>query len=469
MSGSDSVEEDAWAFLPKREGSVPVVDNVEKRARGELRGEMRSVSLKRRAWPIAISLALVALSGMLTEIVATSHLLTIAGPKSLSIVFPLGGVGLLLVAAIQFRFIDQSARLPLLRSVTIGYGLMYSIAIALVLASVVETIATSVVVLLGDQLNFLLPLIIWSLAGDEFNVAEGRKIFGWIVSWTYGGQVLGLLVTVICPSIFDHFNISLPVALCIVPVLTLVIGLWLPRALKNSAAFTGLHKGESSSESVKSAWEFIQGVPVWKMFLLSSVFTFIAGMTSFLAYFGGAERLLGADSGSLQTHLGGVTLVSFSSCWLVQKVASEKLQDKIGIPGALIILPIAAIVSAVLLAVGIATDSVWFVLVGISIWLVPRWSIDENARRAALALVPDERRARVSFIVDLGPVAIGLLLAAPLSAIGFITGKQWLVPIVALVFAIAALVPAWKVRQGWEESLLNWRLRRRKQNKVIDF
>ena len=29
--------------------------------------------------------------------------------------------------------------------------------------------------LLADQLNFLLPLLIWSLAGDEFNVAEGRK------------------------------------------------------------------------------------------------------------------------------------------------------------------------------------------------------------------------------------------------------------------------------------------------------
>jgi len=239
--------------------------------------------------------------------------------------------------------------------------------------------------------------------------------------------------------------------------------------LKNSAAATGLHKAESSSESLKSAWDFIQGVPVWKKFLLSSVLTFVAGMTSFLAYFGGADRLLGADSGSLQMHLGGVTFVSFSLCWIIQKLASEKIQDKIGIPGALIILPIAAMIAAGAISIGVATNSIWFILVGISIWLVPRWSIDENARRAALALVPDERRARVSFIVDLGPVAIGLVLAAPLSAIGFITGKHWLVPIVALVFAIAALWPAWKVRQGWEESLLNWRLRRRKQNKVLDF
>lgn len=469
MAGSDTPDDDPWAFLPKREGAVPVVENVEKRARGELRGEMTSVSLKRRAWPIALSLALISMSGMLTEIVATSHLLTIAGPKSLSIVFPLGGLGLLLVAALQFRFIDQSARLPLLRSVTVGHGLFYALAIVLVLTSIAETVATAAVVLLGDQLNFLLPLIIWSLAGDEFNVAEGRKIFGWIVSWTYGGQVLGLLISVVSPGVFDQFDLSLPAVLTVVPVMALVIGFWLPRALKNSAAATGLHKKETSSESLKSAWEFIQGVPVWKMFLLSSVFTFIAGMTSFLAYFGGAERLLGSDSGSLQMHLGGVTLVSFTLCLIIQKVASEKIQDKLGIPGALIILPMAAIVAAILIAVGITTDSVWFILVGISIWLVPRWSVDENARRAALALVPDERRARVSFIVDLGPVAAGLIVAAPLSAIGYLTGKQWLVPIVALVFAVAALVPAWKVRQGWEESLLNWRLRRRKQNKVIDF
>jgi hypothetical protein len=469
MSGSDTPADDPWGFLPKREGNVPVVENVEKRARGELRGEMSSVSLKQRAWPIALSLALVALSGMLTEIVATSHLLTVAGPKSLSIVFPLGGLGLIAVAALQFRFIDQSARLPLLRSVTVGYGLIFALAIVLVLSSVLETAATTAVVLLGDQLNFLLPLIIWSLAGDEFNVAEARKIFGWIVSWTYGGQVLGLLATVISPGILEHFDVDLTVVLCIVPVVTIFIGLWLPRSLKNSAAATGLHKAESSSESLKSAWDFIQGVPVWKKFLLSSVLTFVAGMTSFLAYFGGADRLLGSDSGSLQMHLGGVTFVSFALCWIIQKVASERIQDKIGIPGALIILPLAAILAAGLISIGIATDSVWFILVGISIWLVPRWSIDENARRAALSLVPDERRARVSFIVDLGPVAIGLVVAAPLSAIGFITGKHWLVPIIALVFAIAALVPAWKVRQGWEESLLNWRLRRRKQNKVLDF
>lgn len=469
MAGSDTPEDDAWGFLPKREGAVPTVENVEKRARGELRGEMTSISLKRRAWPIALSLTLVALSGMLTEIVATSHLLSVAGPKSLSIVFPLGGLSLIAVAALQFRFIDQSARLPLLRSITLGYGVVYALAVALVLSSVVESAATTALVLLGDQLNFLLPLIIWSLAGDEFNVAEARKIFGWIVSWTYGGQVLGLLLTVVSPSILDHFDIDLLVVLCVVPVITLAIGLWLPRSLKNSAASTGLHKAETSSESLKSAWDFIQGVPVWKKFLLSSVLTFVAGMTSFLAYFGGAERLLGEDSGSLQIHLGAVTLVSFSLCWVIQKLASEKIQDKIGIPGALIVLPVAAIVAAGLIAIGIVTDSIWFILVGISIWLVPRWSIDENARRAALSLVPDERRARVSFIVDLGPVAIGLVLAAPLSALGFITGKHWLVPIVALVFAVVALVPAWKVRQGWEESLLNWRLRRRKQNKVIDF
>jgi hypothetical protein len=468
MAG-DSPADDPWGFLPKRDALVPEGGPIEKRERGELRGEMGGSSLKRRAWPIALCLALVSVAGFLTEVVATSHLLSVSGPGSLAIVFPLGGAGLLLLGALQFQFVDQKERLPLLRLVTSGYAVVYAIAFALIVASIAESVATGAVILMGDQLNFLVPLLVWSLAGDEFNVAEGRKIFGWIVSWTYGGQILGLLLSVATPSVLSSLDIDVIWILVLAPVAVLFVGLWLPVALKDSAASTGLHREENALEAVKSAWDFIQGVPVWRAFVVSSVLTFVAGMTAFLAYLGGAERLLGDDPGSLQVHLGGVMLVSFTLCLLLQKFGAEKLQDKIGIPGVLLILPIATVVAGIAIAVGIALDSIWVILFGISLWLVPRWSVDENGRRGALALVPDERRTRVSFLVDLGPIALGLLVAAPLAAVGELTDLYWLVPILAGVIAITALPWSLRVRRDWEDSLLNWRLRRRKQNRIADF
>ena len=135
----------------------------------------------------------------------------------------------------------------------------------------------------------------------------------------------------------------------------------------------------------------------------------------------------------------------------------------------LFVLPVAAVIAGIALSIGVANNSIWLILVGISFWLIPRWSIDENARRGALALVPDEKRTRVSFLVDLGPVAVGLVVAAPLGAIGAAVNAEWISPMIAAGFALVALPFSFIVRRDWEASLLNWRLRRRKQNRVIDF
>jgi hypothetical protein len=122
----------------------------------------------------------------------------------------------------------------------------------------------------------------------------------------------------------------------------------------------------------------------------------------------------------------------------------------------------------VLLAFGSFAGSLAVLIVGISFWIVPRWSIDENARRSALALVPDERRARVSFVVDLAPIALGLIVSGPLALFGIATGHYWVVALAAVVIAAIAIRPSLRVRREWDDSLLNWRLRRRKQNRAID-
>ena len=84
-----------------------------------------------------------------------------------------------------------------------------------------------------------------------------------------------------------------------------------------------------------------------------------------------------------------------------------------------------------------------------------------------MALVPDERRTRVSFIVDLVPISVGLLIAGPLAALGLLAGQLWVIPALGALITIFAIPLALRVRRGWEDSLLNWRLRRRKQNRSI--
>jgi len=179
-------------------------------------------------------------------------------------------------------------------------------------------------------------------------------------------------------------------------------------------------------------------------------------------------RAMGSDAAGLQTLLGSVSVVTFLICWGLQVFAAERIQDRIGIPGVLMIVPIAAVVAGLLLALGTAMGSIAIMVAGITLWNVPRWSIDENARRAALALVPDERRARLSLIVDTGSIALGNIVAGPLALVGVITGIYWATPLAVAAAAACAIPFALRVRRGWEDSLLNWRLRRRKQNRTLD-
>jgi len=191
-------------------------------------------------------------------------------------------------------------------------------------------------------------------------------------------------------------------------------------------------------------------------------------MTVFLSFMVGEDEIIGADAGRLQMFFAGVMLASLVVCLLLQAFAAERMLERLGIPGVLSILPVATVIGGMLLVAGLITGSLVLVGLGLASWFIPRWSIDENARRAALALVPDERRTRVSFVVDLLPVSLGLVIAGPLAAIGWAVGQLWLVPALAALVTIGALPAMRNVRAGWEDSLLNWRLRRRKQNRTLN-
>ena len=468
--GGDSGSDD-WGFLADRaaaqrgdaEQPAQEAEPAAPRARGEIREGRTGPSLRRRALPMAVCLLAISLAGFLTEVVASSQVLSTAGPRALLWIYPLGGLGLVVVALLQFRFVDHRARLPMIRAVAIAYAIAFVLALVLVQTQVAPVPAVSAMWILGDQLNFLMPLLIWSLAGDEFNAAEGKKVFGWIVAWTYGGQVLGLVVATAAPTLLRGVDVPLWSLLTVVPIVALAVGLWLPRAMRSSAAATGTAREESWGDSVRGAWDFVSGIPTWRAFFVGSVITFVAGMTLFLAFFAGAEDIIGSDDATLQTFIGAVSLAAFVICWLLQVFVAERLLTKAGIAGTLLILPIATVVAAALLGLGLALGSLPLLAIGVTLWLIPRWSVDENARRGALTLVPDQRRARVSFIVDLLPVSLGLIASGPLAVLAVVTGTYWAVPVIAGLAAVVAVPFLMRMRRTWEDSLLDWRLRRRKQ------
>lgn len=476
--GDQTPGDDPWGFLAERKPSDSAGPKSEDqqeetapRERGELRATVAGPSLRRRALPTALALGAMSFTAFLTQITAASQLVTAAGPGWLLGFYALGGVGLLAMGAVQFGFIDQQARLPMIRVVMIGYGLLFAVAVMLSLASPWLLVGVGLLWLLAEQTNYLVPLLVWTLAGDEFNVAEGRKVFPWIATFGYAGQVLGLAVATVSPWLMEGLEAPLLLVLVLNPITCIVVGIWLAKSLKGTSAAHGLAKEESFRQSLDSARDFVQGVPVWRHLLLGSMFTFIAGMTLFVMYLGGVREIVGDDPATVQRVFGLVGLLACLAGWAFSVLGVGKLLEKWGIPGTLLILPIVTVVGAVLVLAGVLSEILLLVAVGMGLWLAQRWSVDRVARRAALALVPNERRARLYFLLELAPVGIGLIIGAGAAAVGVWLGLAWPVLVVIIIVALAAIQQGLLVRRDWEGSLLNWRLRRRKTNRsvAIDF
>lgn len=437
------------------------------RAHGEFRQDMTGTSLRKRAWPVAVALFLVFFAGFITEVVGAAQTIALAGTVSLIVIYPLSGVGLLVIAFVQFRFVDHGARLHVLRIAAGMFTLVLTVAWALLITGLAPVLGAATAGLFADQLNYLFPLLIWSLAADEFNVAEGRKIFGWLVTWTYAGQVLGLLVSLGAPTVFGWIGIGQPWLLLAAPIATAVVGLWLPRAMRTSSAARGSARPTDQRSSIREATQFVREVPAWRSMAIASTLAFGAGITVLMGFALGVSEAVELDPIRIQVVLAATWLAAIVISWLFQWRFAERVADRVGIARSLVVLPIAGALAALTLVMGFALEAMWLMMLAATVWNVPRWSVDENARRGALALVPDDKRTRVSFLVDLWPMAFGLIVSAPIVGLGILTGWMWLPGVIACALAVAAIPFARGVIAQWEDSLLSWRLRRRKQNRTI--
>ncbi len=418
--------------------------------------------LRSRARSLALALALVFALGFITEVIAASRFVHLLGPRGLAVIYPLGGIGLVAAAIVQITWIDHIRRDLAFIRVTLSYAAAFTVALILVAIHSTTIVGTGLIWLLADQLNFLLPLIVWAIIGDLFNAGEGRIIYPWITSWRYGGQLVGIAIPALAPFVLVPLGIPLPTLLIVCPIGLVLLAVLLPRALKGRAIGQGTAEAESHREAIASAWKFVTGVKAFKAMFVTSLMAFIAGLSIEGSFLTAADEHQGSEA-KLQILYGLTLLTVFIICWLLQRFVVTNLMERFDIPGSLAILPIAVVVGGVILIVGVSTSVLPMVIVGVVAWRVPWWSIDDVARRAALSLVPDERRTRVSFLIDLVPFASGLIIAGGVMALTSWLGLPVLAPILAVVFGTMAIPASRLMIRSWQDALLNPQLRRRKR------
>jgi hypothetical protein len=419
---------------------------------------------QRRGWARALSFALaaLALSGVLADAVAASQLISHAGPDSLGIVWPLGGLSLLLVAFLQTRFIDRFSRMKVLVTLCVVYGAAFVLAVALFAVHAPKSIPAGLAWLLADQMNFLFPLVVWTLAGDVFTSGQGVTVFPLMSRWLFLGQIAGLLIAVLFPVVFDLGPFAVNFLLLIPPIACFAVVFIVPRALRDASVSKGHGREVSSTSVVRETVAYVRELTAFRWLLWVSLAVMIAGaMVEFSFFDVISERF---DSASdLQVVYAGTSLAGFLLCWLIQSFAATPMLNRLGIDKVLAILPVATVVAAVLLIGAIGGGIVPMAVVGLLLWRIPRWSVDASARQSAMATVPDERRAATSFLIDLVPFALGLVVVAIPIGLSRWLGQGWIVPAIAAVFAAVSVVFARKVVSTWDDTQLSYRLKRRKR------
>jgi len=409
---------------------------------------------------LAVTLALVGLSGVLTDAVAAAVLLADHGPGALAVVWPLGGLGLLAVAALQSRYVDRFARVPVLVTLCGAYAALFVVALVLLAAGVERTIPATLTWLLADQMNFLLPVVVWALAGDVFTAGQGTTVFPVLSRWLYAGQVAGLAVATVAPlALRDAAMAWLLAVPAVLLVLTLVVA---PVLLRGAATGRGHGRAETTADSMRSTLALVRDLPAFRWLLRSSLVVMAAGYALEFAFFAQGRARLSA-LGELQAFYAGATLVGFGLCWAVQSFVTPRLLKRVGVARVLGILPAATLAAAVVLTVAGASGALALSAVGLLIWRLPRWSVDASARQAAQAIIPDERRARTSLLVDLVPVAGALVVAAVPISVSVWLDRTWPAPVLAAVLAVPAILASRRVVGTWEDTQLSYRLKRRRR------
>jgi hypothetical protein len=323
-------------------------------------------------------------------------------------------------------------------------------------------VAAGLVWLLADQIVYLLPLVIWSLAGDVFTAGQATTVFPRISLWMFGGQIVGLVIAATSPWWFEPLGIDLTWLLAIPPIAFAAVAALLPKALRGAPSSAGHGHSMSIVAAVRDTTRLINDLPAFSWLLKVSLVAMFAGaLLEFSSFDILAARVTSA--GNLQSIYAGASLMVFVVAWLVQRYVTPKMLNQRGVSVALTVLPIATATGAVVLAIGGALTNVVLALLGLVLWRVARESVDDSARQTAMATLPDHQRTRVSFIIDLVPLALSFFLFAPIAAIGLWLKLLWFAPVAALLPAVFAIIASRRIVDSWDITQLSYRLKRRRR------
>lgn len=439
------------------------------------------LNFKPGEWQLAAGLLIVlAINNtvlQLANVVATAGFVSQVGSQNILWLWVIDMIITVVASSIYAVIVDRVSRKRLVEWIFLIFAVFYVVLLLLFSTEWGRYLAFPLLYLLSDQQYFVFPLAFWALAGDIYTVSEAKRLFPFIAAGAAIGNVLGngLAAGATVVSIADsRVTIAQLVITCVLMLLVgygLVIALFRHRQI--NARIAGGQRNGSIRESVSEGFSVIKNVPLFTYLAFAMI---MSGFALTIVEFHFIVTLDQAfmDPLAFQRFYGAYRAALVIVMLVIQWLLAGRLLNRIPLKNTFAVFPgILAAAAAFAQFVPGLIGAAGGRFVG---WLIER-SWNEPARRALLGLVPDERRGRVGVFVESYFYAFATVLACCfvglvylLASLGVIPAFH--VPILYMSFAISTSVGAFwgaiRLRDFYEQSLLNWRLSRSRRKSVLD-
>ncbi|MBN8657114.1 MAG: hypothetical protein J0M11_15375 [Anaerolineae bacterium] len=396
----------------------------------------------------------------ITKVVSVSGFLSEVKDHYILLVWAVDMVLLILATGVQSLIVDRFDRIKLLMGVLLVFAALYALLpLTFQIKGFPTYISYTLIYLLNDQQWRFFPVVFWILVNDIYDPATGRRVMPLIANSAFFGTIVGLAIAAV-DSRMDFGTVNL---------------LWLNAGIFLAAWFASIVRlravklpppirpAETMKETLTEGWEFIRTVPAFAYLALGMLATGSIMTVLLFDVLSDAKLDLGGNFQSFYAIYN--LLIAFASIFI--QSFSARFIEAFTLKRSFLIQPFAMLV-------GIITN--FFVPGFLSSAISqggPRAiydTLDLSARKAFQAMVPNEKRGRVSMFIDSylpsSGTIIGSLITFAIIAIGLHFGVERDIYSkiyigVGLVIAIVAIYASFRVRATYEQSMLNWQLKRR--------
>jgi len=426
--------------------------------------------VKREEYGLVAVLGLILFSNAVAQqiagIVSVSGFLSSGSVNGVLVVWVVDMLLIALVTWLQTLVVDRLNRVSLMGWLLLGCGLVYGVLRLMFALQAPERAIYAAMFVFSDLQWVIFPLVFWVMANDLSDMAQAKRLFPVIGTASFVGKLVGIGITLSLPGVFRTWAIKPEEALTLnVVIYLLACGVLLIR-LRGAVTRPVTRKHESVRETLTAGWEFVWGVLSFRYLMLAILAAGVC-LTILEFHFLGVTKVAYGDQASYQQFYSAYRLAITVASVLIQGFLTSRILSRIALKNAFLIMPASLLFGAVWM---IALPGLVSAVGGMFGPKLVQKTVDETALSTFQALVPEERRGRVSAFLESYPIVVGTLVGVALLAaslvLGGVLGAQSSVIgylILAVLSAAIALALALKARAVYDASLFNWRIKRRQR------